>query len=1079
LDPEDFSKYTQLLDKRSSVIRVGGAAVLKGLRITRRRSAIVGLVAVGVLVLAGAIVVVRGGASTGSASSTGSTNNGQATLTGGTGAALPYVELQAEHASTNGTVIGPTAEYNQLADEASMRKAVTLTGPGQYVEFTVPSVANSIVVRYSIPDGKDGAVYTAPLSLSIDGAKQPDLTLTNAYSWYYGVYPFVNAPTTSNPHHAFDEVHALLPSMAAGAKVKLQLDSTATASVTVDLVDFENVPAALAQPSGSKSIVDYGADAKGVTDSTSAVNQAVAAVGPGGTVWIPTGTFKVTSHVLVDNVTVTGAGMWYSNLQGAGVGIYGNAVPKPSANVHLSNFAITGDVRVRDDSSPANGIGGAMANSTVSNIWIEHTKVGVWMDGPFDKMTLTGMRIRDTTADGINFHTGITHSSVTNSDIRNTGDDGLAAWSEAAADANDTFDHNTVQLPILANGIAIYGGHDNTVSNNLVVDAGLSEGGGIHVGQRFTSTSLGKTDILNNTLIRDGSFDRVFGFGIGALWFDARDDSMDGAITVDNILIAQSPYEAIQFMSGDFKKTSITNVKISNARIDNTGTFVLQAQVEGSATLTNVVATNTHASAAVNLCNHTFAITDGGSNSGTTGAATCDSWPTPTFPPYGLTANPSALTFGSQASGTTSATQTVTITNDDSSSATISGIAASGDFAQTNNCTTLAANASCTVTVTFKPTATGTRTGVLSVNSNASSSPSVGLIGSAIAPGPVLTADPPNVTFGTSLAGKTTTAKVVTITNNGTTSAKVSAVTISGDFTQTNNCGTIDVGASCAVSVAYSPKAAGAGTGSLTVTSDAVSGPITVALSGVGADTMSSTLSASLKAMGFATTKVGVTSEAQSVTISNTGTADATVSSIATTGDFAQTNTCGTSITAGGTCTINITFTPAASGVSSGNLTVTTDASGGPTTVPLSGAGVATDNIAPGKALSASDYTQTYRPRNAADDNPATYWESADSKFPQWLEIDLGAKTKVGLVVLQLPSSWEARTQTLSVSGSTDDNTWTTLKESADYTFDPATNSNIVTIAFPAADVQYLRLDFTANTGWPAGQVSEWQVYGS
>jgi hypothetical protein len=1050
--------------------------VLKGLRITRRRSAIVGVVAVAVLVLAGAIVVVRNGASTSSTSSAGSA---QAKLVGGTGAVLPYVELQAENAATTGTVIGPTAEYNQLADEASMRKAVTLSA-GQYVEFTVPAAANSIVVRYSIPDGKDGAVYTAPLSLSIDGAKQPELTLTNAYSWFYGVYPFVNAPTTSNPHHSFDEVHALTPAMVAGAKVKLQLDSTDAASVTIDLADFENVPAPLTQPSGSKSVVDYGADPKGEADSTSAFSQAVSAVGPAGTVWIPEGTFKVTSHILVDNVTVTGAGMWYSNVAGNGVGFFGSAAtPKPSANVHLANFAISGDVRVRDDSSPANGIGGAMSNSTVSNVWIEHTKVGVWMDGPFDKMTLTGMRIRDTTADGINFHIGVTHSSVTNSDIRNTGDDGLAAWSDAAADANDTFDHNTVQMPILANGIAIYGGHDNTVSNNLVIDAGLSEGGGIHVGQRFTSTDLGKTDLLNNTLIRDGSFNRVWGFGVGALWFDARDSSMSGPINVDNILIRQSPYEAIQFMSGDFKKTSITGVTISNATIDNTGTYVLQAQVEGAATLTNVVATNTHAGAATNLCNHGFVLTDGGSNSGTTGAATCGSWPTPAFPPYGLVANPAALTFESQASGSTSAARTVTITNDDSSPATITGVSVSGDFAQTNDCKTLAANSSCTVSVTFKPTATGSRTGVLGVSSGASSISSVGLIGTAIAPGPVLAADTQSVAFGTSLTGKSTAPKPVKITNNGTSAAKVSAVAVSGDFSQTNDCSMIAVGASCTVNVAYSPKTAGPGSGTLTVTSDAVNGPTTVALSGVGADTVSSTLTPSLKAIGFPTTKLGATSEPQSVTISNTGTADTTVSSIALTGPFAQTNTCGTSITAGGTCTIKLTFTPTASGVGEGSLTVTSDASGGVVAVPLSGAGVATDNIAQGKVVSASGYTQTYRPRNVADGNVGTYWESTDSKFPQWLEIDLGAKTKVGLIVLQLPASWEVRTQTLSVSGSTDDSTWTTLKESADYTFDPATNGNTVTITFPATDVQYLRLDFTANTGWPAGQVSEWQVYGS
>ena len=134
--------------------------------------------------------------------------------------------------------------------------------------------------------------------------------------------------------------------------------------------------------------------------------------------------------------------------------------------------------------------------------------------------------------------------------------------------------------PILANGIAIYGGHDNTVSDNRVIDSGLSQGGGIHVGQRFASTPLGRTDVLRNTIIRSGSLDPNWQFGVGALWFDARDAAMTGLINVDDILIQQSPYEAIQFVSG----SSITNVKINNATIQNTGTFVVQEQVGGSAT---------------------------------------------------------------------------------------------------------------------------------------------------------------------------------------------------------------------------------------------------------------------------------------------------------------------------------------------------------------------------------------------------------------------------------------------------------------------------------------------------------------
>ena len=132
-----------------------------------------------------------------------------ALATGGSGASLPYTEVQAENSATNGTVIGPSYTQGQLADEASQRQAVTLKGTGQYVTFTTPVATNSIDFRYSIPDSSDGSVYTAPLSLYVNGTKQPDFTLTNAYSWYYGSYPFTNTPGSGNPHHFFDEVHRL------------------------------------------------------------------------------------------------------------------------------------------------------------------------------------------------------------------------------------------------------------------------------------------------------------------------------------------------------------------------------------------------------------------------------------------------------------------------------------------------------------------------------------------------------------------------------------------------------------------------------------------------------------------------------------------------------------------------------------------------------------------------------------------------------------------------------------------------------------------------------------------------------
>jgi len=1148
------------------------------------------------------------------------------TATGGSGASLPYVEVQAENSATNGTNIGPSYTQGQLADEASYRKATTLQGTGQYVTFTTPVATNSINFRYSIPDTSGGSVYTAALSLYVNGVKQPDFTLTNAYSWYYGSYPFTNTPG-SNPHHFYDEAHRLFSTTyPAGTTFKFQVDSGDTASsYTLDFADFEQVGAALTAPSGAVSVTSKGADATGVADATSAFNAAISSAGPGGTVWIPPGTFNIPGHISVNNVTIAGAGMWYSTVTGTAPGFYGNSAPNASTGVRLQNFAIFGNVQERDDSAQVNGIGGAMSDSTVSGLWIDHMKVGAWMDGPMDGLTFTGMRIRDTTADGINFHGGVTNSKVTNSDIRNTGDDGVATWADSGigADANDTISNNTVSLQILANAIAIYGGHDNTVSGNRVVDTGIAQGGGIHVGQRFTSTPVGTTTISDNTMVRAGSLDPNWQFGVGALWFDGSQGAITGPINVTNALIQQSPYEAVQWVEG-----TISGVNLNNVTIAGTGTFALQEQTGGAAKFTNVTATGVGYSSPVYNCSGgNFVITDGGGNSGISGTPYCGGWPTPVFPPYppeGVTATPGALNFGSVATGSTSAAQTVTVSNPTSTAASVSSISTSGDYSQTNTCgSSIAANGSCTVSVKFAPTATGSRSGSLTVNAGGITN-TVSLSGTGTAPGPVLNTDPGSLSFAGTVVGSSATAQTVTVTNSGTASATVSAVAATGDFSQTNNCSTLAVGASCTVNVGFKPTTGGARAGNLTITSNANNSPTTVALTGTGIDsttniaagrpasassstspyvasnltdtdastywegtdgsfpqwaqvdlgqnygvgkvvlklppatawstrtqtlsvqgstdgssfstikasagytfdpsansntvtiTFSSataryvrvnitantgwnaaqlsdfevfpsdggsspaTLSASPTSLTYPTQALNTASSAQSVTVTNTGTAAATVSGITATGDFAQTNTCGTSIAANASCTVAVTFTPTASGTRTGDLGIASNASNGTTTVALTGVGAGTvsRNLAAGAATTESSHTDVYASSNVTDSNQGTYWESANNAFPQWVQVDLGSAQSTSRVVLQLPATWGARNQTLSLSGSTDGAAFTTLKSSATYTFDPTTN-NTVTLTFTATTERYLRVNITANNGWPAGQISEFQVWNS
>ncbi|HEY4035118.1 MAG TPA: malectin domain-containing carbohydrate-binding protein [Ktedonobacteraceae bacterium] len=579
------------------------------------------------------------------------------------GATLPYVEYEAEKAATNGTVIGPDRTFTQLASEASGRKAIQLKTRGQYVEFTLMQPANAMTIRYSIPDSTNGTGLTAPLSLYINGTHKQNLTLTSKYSWFYGGYPFTNNPGDGKPHHFYDETRIMFGQLAVGTKVRLQIDAGDTAPwYIIDLADFYQVHVPYIKPSGYISITDTGADPTGATDSTQAMNKAVAAAeNQRKGVWIPAGTFTITSHIIVNNVTVRGAGPWYSVLQGNGVGVYGNASPNPSKNVKLYDFAIFGEVMNRDDSAQVNGIGGALGGgSIIQDIWIEHTKVGMWFDGPFSGLLITDDTIRDTTADGINLHDGITNTIIEQTQVRNTGDDGLAMWSEKNPDQNDVFRFNTVQLPILANNIAIYGGANNSVTDNIVSDT-ITQGGGIHIGNRFNAVPLsGTTTIARNTLVRTGVLDPNWQFGVGAMWFYALDSAMTGKINVTDDEIDDSSYEAIHFIG-----SNITNVTFNHININTASTFAIQEQAAGSAQFNYVMAKNIAVSGQYN-CGVNFAIIKGLGNTGwnsthcgfpTTSSPTPSSIspstaPVPTPVPTPLPAPPGKLVTAIDAGGT-------------------------------------------------------------------------------------------------------------------------------------------------------------------------------------------------------------------------------------------------------------------------------------------------------------------------------------------------------------------------------------------------------------------------------------------
>ncbi|HEY6272858.1 MAG TPA: choice-of-anchor D domain-containing protein [Terriglobales bacterium] len=202
-----------------------------------------------------------------------------------------------------------------------------------------------------------------------------------------------------------------------------------------------------------------------------------------------------------------------------------------------------------------------------------------------------------------------------------------------------------------------------------------------------------------------------------------------------------------------------------------------------------------------------------------------------------LSVTPSSLTFGGQNVGTTSAPQNVTLTNTGAATVTITAIIASVDFAQTNNCgASLAAGASCTISVTFTPTAVGSLNGTILVESSAGNQ-LVALIGTGNSTIPAVNLTPSSLSFGSIVVKTSAASQTVTLTNNTGATLQVNSVTASGDFTETNNCGkSVAPGAGCAITVGFTPSISGAHTGTLSVSDNASGIPQIVSLAGTGQD---------------------------------------------------------------------------------------------------------------------------------------------------------------------------------------------------------------------------------------------------
>jgi hypothetical protein len=353
-----------------------------------------------------------------------------------------------------------------------------------------------------------------------------------------------------------------------------------------------------------------------------------------------------------------------------------------------------------------------------------------------------------------------------------------------------------------------------------------------------------------------------------------------------------------------------------------------------------------------------------------------------TGPVPAATFAPTNLSFPTTTQGAPSAPLSITLTNSGTAALHIpaGGVALTGtnpgDFSQTDTCnnSTLTVQESCVITVTFQPTTAGTRSARIQIADDAPNTPqSISLFGTgASSPVAAATLTPSSLVFPTTAQGALSASMTITLTNTGTAALHIATIgvalagTNSGDFTQTNTCNgsTVAVGGSCAIAVTFQPIAAGIRAAQIQISDDAPGAPQEAALSGSGAAGPVPGVTMTPANLNFSTVSEGAPSAPMTITVTNSGgvALQIAASGVALTGtdagDFSEADTCaGSTIVAGTSCAITVTFQPTAVGSRTAQIQISDNAAGAPQTAFLSGTGGAVPFLL--GVLSAAGTSQT------------------------------------------------------------------------------------------------------------------------
>ncbi|PRX18552.1 discoidin domain-containing protein [Actinoplanes italicus] len=494
----------------------------------------------------------------------------------GRGANMPYDMLEAEDGQTGGgaQVVGPNRIVGDLAGEASGRKAVTLNQTGSYVQWTTRAATNTVVARFSIPDGTNSSI-----NVYVNGSLNKTLPLTSKYAWLYG-----NETNPQNsgtgPRHIYDEANILLTgSFPAGSTIKLQKDAANSGNIAIDFINTEQV-APVANPDPARYVVPTGFDHQSVQSALDAARQDSTKIG----VYLPAGDYQTSNKFQVYGkaLRVVGAGPWYTRFHTPSTQSETDAGFRADATANgstFANFAFFGNYTIRIDGPGKVFDLANVADITIDNIWAEHTVCLYW-GANTDRMKITNSRIRNMFADGVNMTNGSTDNLVDNNDARATGDDSFALFSAidagGADEINNVYSNLSTTLTWRAAGIAVYGGYANTFKNIYIADTLVYSGitiSSLDFGYPMNGFGATPPTVFENiSIVRAGGHfwgSQVF----PAIWVFSASKVFQG-IRVNNVDIVDPTYSGIMFQTNyvggqpqfPIKDTVFTNVSITGAQ---------------------------------------------------------------------------------------------------------------------------------------------------------------------------------------------------------------------------------------------------------------------------------------------------------------------------------------------------------------------------------------------------------------------------------------------------------------------------------------------------------------------------------